>query len=474
MLKHEKIPPTKNIWCRIVKYLVNTGNHMSQLNFEYTQKELQTITNLILEKALKLGATSAQVEISENIAGGVDILNKNIENFETSYGSSMSIQVYKGYNRGTVGISKINPNNIDDIINHALDIAKYTKPDPYNGIAEELFLCKSINQNLELFNPVDINHQQIINSAKEIEHLGTTLNTRIKNSDGASIGYGKYNFILANTNGFNLGYQTTRYNKSLCLIGETKNGMQTDSWYDSSLDFNDLMSNQSLAQTAIDRTVRRLNNGKIKSGVYSVIFESGIAKSFIGNFLGAISGNNLFRHLTFLDNSLGMEVFPKWFNMSEDPFIKKGSRSCYFDNEGVKVSPRELVKNGSVNGYLLNSYSARKLGLKTTGNAGGNHNISVTTNFSGDIYKFAKTLNTGLIIIEIIGHGLNMVTGDYSVGASGLWVENGEIKFFVDNLTVAGNLKHIYSHIRYISDDYSKNSSILCGSMLVDEINISA
>jgi PmbA protein len=447
---------------------------MSQLNFEYTTDNLQKIANNVLERALQLGATSAQIEINENIAGGVDILNGNIENFETSYGSSLSLQVYNGYNRGAVSVSKINPQNLDEIITRAIDIAKHTKPDPFNGVPEASLLCKSIKGDLELFNPKVLSHHDLINNAKEIEHFGTTLNNKTQTSDGASIGYSQYSFVLANTNGFNQGYQMTRYNKSLSLIGDTPEGMQTDSWYDSSLDFDNLMSNQSLAQKAIERTVRRLNKGSIKSGVYSVIFESGIAKSFIGNFLGAISGSNLFRHLTFLDNSLNTEVFPKWLDIYEDPSIKKSSRSCYFDNEGVMVQARELVKNGSVNGYLLNCYSARKLGLTTTGNAGGNHNIAVTSNFSGDIYEFAKKLATGLIIIETIGHGLNMVTGDFSVGASGLWVENGEIQFFVDNLTMSGNLKDIYKNIRYIGDDYSPNSSMQCGSMLVDEVNISS
>lgn len=447
---------------------------MSQLNFEYTTNNLQKIANNVLERALQLGATSAQIEINENIAGGVDILNGNIENFETSYGSSLSLQVYNGYNRGAVSVSKINPQNLDEIIIRAIDIAKHTKPDPFNGIPETSLLCKSMNGDLELFNPKVLSNHDLINNAKEIEHFGTTLNNKIQTSDGASISYSQYQFVLANTNDFNQGYQMTRYNKSLSLIGDTLDGMQTDSWYDSSLDFDNLMSNQSLAQTAIERTARRLSKGTIKSGAYSVIFESGIAKSFIGNFLGAISGSNLFRHLTFLDNSLGTEVFPQWLNIYEDPFIKKSSRSCYFDNEGVMVQARELVKNGSVNGYLLSCYSARKLGLTTTGNAGGNHNITVTSNFSGDIYEFAKKLTTGLIIIETIGHGLNMVTGDFSVGASGLWVENGEIQFFVDNLTMSGNLKDIYRNIRYISNDCSTNSSMQCGSMLVDEVNISS
>lgn len=446
---------------------------MSSLNFEYKQIQLNNTAKIILDKALELGASSAQVEISESIAKSVDVLNSNIENFETSYSSSMSLQVYIGSNRGSVGVSQISPANIDEIINRALDIAKFTESDPHNGIAEPELLCKSINFDLGLFNPVEITNKEMIKNAMEIESIGRNFSPKIKNSDGASVNYGLYNFVLANTNGLNLGYQTSRYAKSLCLIGENKHGMQTDSWYDSSLDYQDLISNEQLASIAAKRTIRRLDKGQITTGKYPVIFESTIAKSLVGSFLGAINGSNLFRHLTFLDNSIDTSVFPNWLNIIEDPFIIKGSSSCYFDNEGVSVCKRDLVKNGVVKGYLLNCYTSRKLGLQSTGNAGGHHNIIVPPNFKGDITTLAQKITNGLIVIETIGHGLNMVTGDYSVGASGLWVEKGNIQFFVDGLTISGNLKEIFKNIEYISDDYNKHGSIACGSMLVNQITVS-
>lgn len=446
---------------------------MSYLDFEYSQEQLKNNAQHILNRALTLGATSAQIEINESIETAVDVLQNNIESFETNYSSSLALYVYIGNNRGTIGISQVSPHNIDEIISRALDIAKYTQSDPHNGIAEEHLLCKSIDQDLKLYNPITISNQELIDKAKNIESLGLKLNPKIKTSDGSSVSCGKYNFILANTNGLNLGYQTSRYASSICLIGENKHGMQTDSWYDSSRDYKDLMDDSLLAQKAIYRTLRRLDKGQIKSGKYSVIFESTIARSLIGNFLGAISGNNLFRRLSFLNDSLGQQVFPEWVNIVEDPFIIKGNSSCYFDSEGVKVSSRKLVTSGKVNGYLLNCYSARKLGTQSTGNAGGNHNIIVQPNFSGDINKMAETLGSGLIVIETIGHGVNMVSGDYSVGASGLLVNNGKIEAFVDNITISGNLKQIYSNIKYISDDFSSHNSMLCGSILVDGINVS-
>lgn len=273
----------------------------------------------------------------------------------------------------------------------------------------------------------------------------------------------------------NQGYRTTRFGTSVSLIGETKAGeMQTDYWSSSHRDFNLLLPDEELANIAVGRTLRRLNSGKkIKSGLYPVVFEASIAKSLIGNFLGAINGNNLYRKLSFLNNSLETKIFPNWINIIEDPFIYKGLSSCYFDNEGVKVKTRTLVESGVVKSYQLNCYSARKLQLETTGNSGGNHNIVVPANFNGDSYALAQNIKNGFIIIETIGHGLNMVTGDYSVGASGLWVENGEVQYFIDNLTIAGNLKDIYQKIQYIANDHN-NGSIQCGSMLIDNIQVSS
>lgn len=445
---------------------------MPQLEFAHTQNNLKEFATKILNRAVSLGATSAQLEINESIETGVEVLNGNIENIETSYDSNIALSIFVGQNQGNVGISQVPPTNLDTIINQALDIAKYTQADPHNGIAGKEDLCTSFIDNLQLYNPIVIDNQAIINQALELEKIGLATDKQVNASNGASINLGKYNFVIASTNGLNLGYTTTRYSKSLSLIGNTPNGMQTDYWYSTARDYNDLDINLELAAHAVSRVKRRLKNGKIKSGNYPVIFESTIAKSLISSFLSAISGGNLYRGLSFLNNSLNTQVFPNWLSIIEDPFIIKGSSSCYFDNEGVSVRQRTLISNGIVNGYLLSSYSARKLGMKTTGNSGGNHNIHITSNFDGDLNALAAKMEQGLIIIETIGHGVNLVTGDYSVGASGLWIEKGEVQFFVEGLTIAGNLKNIYKNIQYIGNDYSKGS-IQCGSMLVDNIAVS-
>lgn len=441
--------------------------------FEYTQEYLQNLAKQIVDRAISLGATAAEIELNHSISTNVDVLNQEIENFETSYGCESALTVYLGKQKGHVSVTKLPPVDLDQLIRQALDIAKYTQEDAANGLADKAWLCEGINQDLKLYNPSNIDNLALVEYTKEIEALALQSSDKIKASEGSSVNLVKTNFVYANSLGFDLGYPTTRASNSVSLIGSNQAGMQTDYWYSSERDFNDLLSPQELAITAANRLIRRLNKGKIKSGKYSVIFEAPIAKTLIGTFLGAISGGNLYRKLSFLNDSINTQVFPQFVNIIEDPFVIKGSSSCYFDAEGVKVSSRNLVENGILQGYLLNSYCARKLGLTTTGNAGGNHNILVNSNFSGSVLDLAKQLSRGLIIIETIGHGVNLVTGDYSVGASGLWVENGEVQFFVDNLSISYNLKDLFKEIAYIGNDYTK-SSVNVGSILVPQINVSA
>lgn len=441
---------------------------MTQLNFLYTQTELQETAKRIINKAIKFGATSAQVELSESISTDVEVLNQEIDNFETSHENQFLLTVFKGHKKGNVGISSIKFDNLNQVIRQALDIATYTEEDDMNGLLESEYLATPMEHNLELYNPYSIDNQTLISQTKDLEKLATTCQNGIKSSDGAAISLTHYNFVTANSNGFNDGYQTSRFSKYVSLIGENDFGMQTDYWYTSSRDFLDLDSNQHVAKLAQERVLRRLNHGEYISCKPKVIFEAGIAKSIIGSLMGAISGNSLYRKLSFLNDSLDKQVLPNWVNIHENPFIKKGLSSCYFDNEGGKVVEKDIITDGKVASYLLSGYSARKMSMTPTGNAGGNHNLTITNNFSGNIASLAREMNDGIIIIETIGHGLNMVTGDYSVGASGLVVKNSIINEYVDNLTISGNMVDILMNIALISDDY-QNGSLLCGSMLINE-----
>jgi PmbA protein len=441
---------------------------MAQINFLYTQAELHEIAATILAKAKAAGASAAQVELSESISTDLEVLNQEIDNFETSHENQLLLTVFKGQKKGNIGISAIKVDRLDEIIAQALSIATFTQEDAANGILLPEELVSTINHDLQLYNPITLSPDHLIRDTKQLEQLALSGNSAVKASDGASTTLTQYSFVTANSNGLNAGYQTTRYSRYLSLIGEGNNGMQTDYWYSSSRDFNELKDNPTLAQHAIYRLTRRLTHGKYTSGKPKVIFESTIAKSIIGSLIGALSGNNLFRKLSFLNDSMGKLILPSWLSINEDPFVIKGQASCYFDNEGSKVSPRDIIHNGVVNGYLLSGYTARKMGLRTTGNAGGSHNLQVTANFAGNLEALAKEMQQGIIIIETIGHGLNMVTGNYSVGASGLVVENGSISHFTDNLTIAGNMSDIFKNIQLIAND-CEPSAVRCGSMLIAE-----
>ena len=440
---------------------------MAHLNFIFKQDELQNIADSIIKQALHLGATSAQLELSESISTDITVLNQQIENFETSHENQFLLTVFCGNKKGSIGLSTINLPHLSAVIQQALDIAKYTEEDLANGLLEPQYQARTWPAELELYRPYVLENAQLIHQAKQIEALALAQSSQISASDGASITLTQYNFVTANSNNFNSGYQTSRYSNYFGLIGETADGMQTDYWYSSARDYHDLMPIPQLAATAAGRVLRRLTKGTFSSGKPQVIFESGIAKGIIGSLIGALSGGSLYRRLSFLNDSLGTQVLPAWINISEDPFMVRGLASCYFDNEASQVAPRYIIEHGKVNGYILSSYSARKMHLAPTGNAGGTHNILVSHNFAGDLAALAQEMANGIIIIETIGNGLNMVTGDYSVGASGLVVSAGVISHFVDNLTISGNMREIFNNIALIAND-SEPNSVICGSMLIN------
>lgn len=457
---------------KITYYYFYEAISMSKLSFAYDQNTLQQKANYILKLAKDSGASDAHLEINEAIVTGVEVLKGKIDNFESSYDSALTLTLYVGKQKGSVAISSLNDEQIIQAIAKAMDICKYTKADPFSGLAEKEFLAVKDTRELSLYNPRDITSQEIVDYTLNLEaQLNKQNISDTINSDGASFSYANYNFVVANSNGFNLGYQTTRYAASISLISAIDGNMQQDYWYSSARAFEDILPQDVLVTTALKRLTRRLNSASITPGAHRVIFEASIASSLIGNFIAAISGNNLYRRLSFLNDSLNKLVFPEWLNIIEDPFIVKALASCYFDHEGVRVCKRNLVEDGKVMGYLLNSYTSRKLNMPTTGNSGGHHNILVSHNIQGELEDLCKILTNGLVIIETIGHGVNMVTGDYSVGASALVVENGVVQGFVNGLTISGNLAEIYKNIEYISND-KVQGSISCGSMLVKEINV--
>lgn len=464
-------------------------------NWQFVDSSImQDTAEKILAVATKFGASSSIVEINENISQSVNILDGNIDTFETNRSFLTNFTVYNGKKKASVGFTGI----IDDIqiesfVKRAVGMIKFAEVDEANGLPDLDTLCLSLNldhiakgHELSLYHENNLDNYSIIDRVKNLEYQGldlphqrlpsSVLNQYDFKSNGAGFSYSKSNFILASTDGMMLGYPSSYSSIWLSMIGKHKHDadhecdvMHADYWSSSARSVSDLLTNDILAHNTIMRLARRLNKNKIVAGKHKIIFEHNIAKTIINGFLSAISGGVLYRKLTFLSDSINTQIFANHINIIEDPFVPKGHASSYFDDEGVAVKMRALVTNGVLNGYLLSSYTARKMQLKTTGNAGGAHNIVVQPNFYGNLDQLAKEMHTGLIIIEIIGNGLNMVTGDISVGASGLWVEQGEICYFVDNITISSNLKTIFSNILLVADDIQNQwASIRCGSIMVD------
>ena len=442
--------------------------------FIFTQSSLKNIANTVLKMAQGNGATSAQIILCESISTSVSILNNEIDNIENSYATSIGLTTYINDKVGYADTTSFEEQSLQQLVKYAGDIAITTENDPANGIPESETLCQQMTNDLSLYHTLDIKYQTLINMAKKAEKIALSLNKKVNKSDGTVIDIHYNNFVLANSNSFNSGYQTSKYAKSITLISQIDDIMHTDYTHSIARDFNDLTENVALANLAVDRVLRRVDKADaIESGKYDIIFEAEIAQSIIYGLVSALTGSNLFRRISFLCDSLGECILPQWVNIYEDPFITKGIGSAYFDEEGVALTPHFIIQDGLVKNYILSTYTARKLNMSTTGNAGGVHNLIISNNTTDEIMSIAETkLKNGIIIIETMGSGLNLVTGDYSVGACGLLVRDGEITGFLNNMTIAGNLKEIFQNIKYISNDYKTHNTIRCGSMLVTDINI--
>lgn len=436
-------------------------------NFSYNVDRFKNITELFLDTATKLGANQAQVYISEDIGQSVEVRNSNVEHCATNHEFNISLTVIVDNKMGVVSTNNIDSeDDIPKIVKQSIDIANYTQFDAANGLLEEQYLAKTISCDLSLYNPAKISMDDCINSAKELESLSLKSDKRIINSNGASVSLSSGHFMMANTNGFNLGYDFSRYFKSVSVIGSNEKGMQTDYWFTKNRDYKYLLSNLMVAEIVSNRVTRRLSSGDFTPTSLPCVFEHQVAKEIFYSAFSALGGMSQYRKLSFLQDSLGAQVLPEWCNIMENPLLYKGSGSMYFDSEGFAVKPKPLITNGVVNTYLLSAYSARKLNMKPTGHADGLSNIIVQSNFNGGIAEIAKTLSKGFIVVETIGSGLNTVTGDYSVGASGLYVENGEIMHFVDGVTISCNIKEILKNIVYIGND-TIDGSLQCGSIMI-------
>jgi PmbA protein len=443
---------------------------VSDSRFSYSAATLKNLAQDILDQAKKLGATACEAEVSEGFGQSVTVRRDEVETIEYNRDKGLGVTVYIGKQRGHASTSDFSAKAVHDTVQAALTIAKYTASDDCAGLADQALLAKEIPE-LDLYFPWNVSIEQAIELAKQCESAAFQVDSRITNSEGASVTTQESQFIYGNSQGFIGGYPTSRHGISCAVIAEGGQGMQRDYWYATMRDAQQLEGAAQVGQRAGERTVRRLDARKVKTCQVPVLFEASIAAGLIGHFVSAVSGGSLYRKSSFLLDSLGKQIFAPFIQLKELPHLPKGLASSPFDSEGVATHERDIITDGVLNGYFLSCYSARKLGMQTTGNAGGNHNLIVQSG-EHDLAGLLKMMNKGLLVTELLGHGINPVTGDYSRGAAGFWVENGVIQYPVEEITIAGNLKDMFMHIAAVGSDVEIRGSKQCGSILIENMTV--
>ena len=445
---------------------------MSDSGFTYSLDEIKQMSEDVLKVAKNAGASAAEAELSLSIGQNVTVRMGETETIEYNRDKGMSVTVYFGQQKGHASTSDLSAQALKDTVAAACDIAKYTAKDEFCGLADANLMAKNI-LDLDLHHPWNVSVDEAIDIAKTCESTALAVDSRITNSEGASVSTGTGFFAYANSHGFIGGYPSSRHGISCSVIAEDANNMQRDYWYSTARSANDLEAAVDIGYLAGTRTIRRLNTKKIKTCQVPVLFEAALASGLISSFISAISGGNLYRKSSFLLDSLGKQVASPLLNIIEAPHIQKGLASSPFDNEGVATIDRQLVNEGVLQGYVLSSYSARKLGMQTTGNAGGNHKLIVQSG-EHDFNGLLKQMGTGLVVTELLGHGMNMVTGDYSRGAAGFWVENGVILHAVEEITIASNMAEMLKMIVGIGNDVVIQGAKQVGSILIERMTVAA
>ena len=443
--------------------------------FSHTTDSLRNIAQDMLDYAKQRGASAAAVEVSEGFGQGVTVRQGEVETIEYNRDKGLGITIYIGQQRGNASTSDFTPQAMRDTVDAALSIARYTAKDEYAGLPDADMLAHDY-PDMDLYHPWDLPVDAAIALAQQCEQAALETDKRISNSEGATVNLHEAQFISANSLGFIGGFPTSRHSLSCAVIAGQDDAMERDYWYDVARDAQDLLHAQKVGRIAAERTLRRLNARQLETMQVPVLFEAPIASGLLGSFVNAVSGGSLYRKSSFLLDQMDQQVFSPHINIIDVPDIHKGLGSSPFDDEGVQTQRRVIIKNGVLRGYFLGSYSARKLGLHSTGNAGGNHNLVI--NPSGGISSdldfpgLLKTMSRGLLVTELLGQGVNAVTGDYSRGAAGFWVEHGEIQYAVQEITIAGNLKDMFRNIVAVGNDVLVQGSRQCGSILVEGMTV--
>ena len=434
--------------------------------------ELKNIVSDALQCARKLGATQAEADVSLQKGLTTTVRLGEVETVEYQRDRGMGVTVYFGKRKGSASTADLSPRAVTETVEKACDIARYTAEDDCAGLADPSELARDI-PDLDLDHPWELAPEQAVELARGCEAAGRAVDARITNSEGATVASHRGVRVYGNSLGFLAGYPSTSHSVSCVLLAQVGDDMQRDYWYSTARDARDLEAAELIGRKAGARAVTRLGARKIATQKSRVLYSPEVARGLIGHFLGAVRGSSQYRKSSFLLGAAGQQVFPDFITLSERPHIRKGLGSSPFDSEGVATRDRELVSGGVLQGYVLGSYSARKLGLRTTGNAGGTHNLLVESKNGGlDIERLMRELGTGLLVTELMGQGVNGVTGDYSRGASGYWVENGVSAYPVHEITIAGNLKDMYRNIAALGNDVDTRGGVRVGSVLISEMTI--
>jgi len=442
----------------------------TESRFSHSPETLREIAQDLIGYARKQGASAASAEVSDGFGQGVSVRHGAVETIEYNRDKGLSISVYIGQRRGNASTSDFSPQAVRDTVDAALNIARFTASDDCAGLPEPEMLATEF-PDLDLYHPWTLDVDDAIALARECEQAAFAADKRINNSEGATVNVHEAQFVYANSLGFVGGFPTSRHSVSCAVIAGKNDAMQRDYWYSVARNAAEILKVEEIGRIAAERTVRRLKGRNLATTQCPVLFEAPIAASLIGHFVGAVSGGSLYRKSSFLLDRMGTQVFSPNIRIDDVPDIRRGLASSAFDDEGVKAQRRTIVDAGVLNGYFLGSYSARKLGMKTTGNAGGNHNLIVKSG-GEDFNGLLKKMGRGLLVTELLGHGVNPVTGDYSRGAAGFWVEHGEIQYPVEEITIAGNLKEMFMGIVDVGKDVLVQGSRQCGSVLIDRMSV--
>ncbi|SFU45162.1 metalloprotease PmbA [Xenorhabdus koppenhoeferi] len=423
--------------------------------------------------ALELAQASCDAaEVAVNKTTGISVSTRfsEVENVEFNSDGALGITVYHQQRKGSASSTDLSPEAIARTVQAAIDIARYTSPDPYAGPADKELLAFDAPE-LDLFHPADMDADTAIELAARAEQASLQADERITNTEGGSFNSHYGIRVFGNSHGMLQSYCSSRHSMSSCVIAEQNGNMERDYAYTVSRHFDDLKSPEWVGQECARRTLSRLGARKLPTMKAPIIFSAEVATGLFGHLVGAISGSSIYRKSSFLLDSLGKQILPSWLTIQEQPHLLRGLASTPFDSEGVRTTPCDIIKEGVLQTWLLTSYSARKLGMVNTGHAGGIHNWHIAGQ-GVDFTGLLREMGTGLIVTELMGQGVSAVTGDYSRGASGFWVENGEIQYPVSEITIAGNLKDMWANMVTIGDDIETRSNIQCGSVLLPEMSI--